>query len=71
VNDAAVTEYVELCEQIAAQSLFSEGDEQKLYDRLDRLWYREMSAVERSEAQQRLRMKAQAWASVHRTKDAS
>lgn len=61
MNDAVVAEYVELCEQIAAQSLFSEGDEQKLYDRLDRLWYGKMSDDDRSEAQHRLRTKAQAW----------
>jgi hypothetical protein len=61
VNEAVVAEYVELCEQIAAQSLFAEGDEEQLYDRLDRLWYDKMSSADRAEAQQRLHAKAQAW----------
>lgn len=66
MDAAVIAEYVELCELIAAQSLFSEGDEQKLYDRLDRLWYGKMSDDDRLEAQQRLRTKAQAWEAKRR-----
>lgn len=65
--EAVVTEYVELCERIAAEALFSEGAEDKLYDRLDRLWYVEMSAEDRALAQDRLRSKAEAWGAIRRT----
>jgi len=61
MSDGVVTEYVELCEQIAAEALFAEEVEQRLYDRLDQLWYAEMSAADREEAAGRLVAKASAW----------
>lgn len=61
MSDAAVAEYVDLCEQIAAEALFAEEVEQRLYDRLDRLWYAEMSVADREEAAARLVAKASAW----------
>jgi len=54
VNEAIVTEYVELNAQITVAALFSREVEQRYYDRLDQLWYTEMSAADRDEAQRRL-----------------
>lgn len=61
MNDAAILEYVDLCEQIAAEVLFSERAEHRLRDRIDQLWYTEMSEDDRAEAQARLNAKAKAW----------
>lgn len=66
MSDAIITEYVELCEQIAAEALFAEEVEQRLYDRLDRLWYAEMSAADREEAVNRLNSKAHVWDAAQR-----
>lgn len=71
MNDAIVTEYVELSEQIAAEVIFSERAEQRLYDRLDQLWYVEMSEDDRVEVQDRLRAKAQAWSTSRRAEGPS
>lgn len=61
MNTEAITEYLELSEQIAAEALFSEQTEQKLCDRLDQIWYAEMSEDDRAEALRQLRDKARAW----------
>lgn len=71
MNDVLVSEYVDLCEQIAAQALFSEWTEQRLCDRLDRLWHTEMTADDRAEAQARLNAKAQIWKTRRPERDAS
>lgn len=54
VNTALVTEYVDLCAQITAEALFSKEVEQRYYDRLDQLWYAEMTQADRYEAERRL-----------------
>ena len=54
MNEAIVTEYVELSGQITAEAMFSREVEQRHYDRLDHLWYAEMTDVDRAEAQRRL-----------------
>ena len=54
MNEALVIEYVELNGQIIAEALFSREVEQRYYDRLDRLWYAEMTQDDRVEAQKRL-----------------
>lgn len=61
MNEVVIAEYVELSEQIAAEALFSERIEQKLSDRLDQIWYAEMSIDDRIEALRQLRDKARAW----------
>jgi hypothetical protein len=62
VNDAAVTEYLSLRERIVVEALFAEAAvEQELYDRLDRLWYTEMTADDRREAEVQMAEKARAW----------
>lgn len=68
MNDVVIAEYVELSEQIAAEALFSERTEQKLCDRLDQIWYAEMSAEDRIEALRQLRDKARAWDTVRPAK---
>jgi len=54
MDTALVTEYVDLRSQIAAEALFAEEVEQRYYDRLDQLWYVEMTDAERDEAQRQL-----------------
>jgi hypothetical protein len=56
-----VTEYVDLCEQLAAIESVDEDAEQDLYARLDQLWYVEMTADEQHEAEDRLVAKARSW----------
>ena len=51
MNEALVTEYVELCVQLAALVVETE---ESFYTRLDQLWYAEMTDVDRAEAEQRL-----------------
>jgi hypothetical protein len=60
VNEAIVIEYVELSGQITAQAMFSREVEQRFYDRLDQLWYAEMTDDDRVEAQRRLSAPAKA-----------
>ena len=55
MNEALVIEYVELSGQITAEALFSKEVEQRYLDRLDQLWYAEMTEADRDEAQRRLR----------------
>jgi hypothetical protein len=69
VNDVVIAAYVELSEQLAVEVLFSERIEQKLYDRLDQLWYVEMSDDDRAEAQHRLHAKGQAWEVARRVEE--
>lgn len=54
MNPSLVAEYVDLCGQITAEAMFSKEVEQHYYDRLDQLWYSEMTQAERDEAQRRL-----------------
>jgi len=54
MNEAVVIEYVDLRAQVAAEVLFSEEVEQGYYDRLDQLWYIEMTEDDRAEALRRL-----------------
>jgi hypothetical protein len=62
VSDTIVSEYLDLCEQIAVEALFAEAAvAQGLYDRLDRLWYVEMTDAHRREAEVRLAAKGRAW----------
>jgi len=62
VRDAIVTEYLELCEQLAAAELVDEdADHQALYARLDQLWYVELLDDERYEVEDRLVAKARTW----------
>ena len=51
MNEALVTEYVELRARLAA---LDAETEQRLYVRLDQLWYAEMTEADRSEAERRL-----------------
>ena len=55
MNETIVVEYVELCARLA--SLDSEAEieaEERLYARLDQLWYAEMTGTDRAEAERRL-----------------
>ena len=60
MRDEVVVEYVDLCERLAATEIVERAD-QPLYDRLDHLWYLEMSDDERDEAEDRLVAGARAW----------
>jgi predicted DNA-binding ArsR family transcriptional regulator len=51
VNEAIVTEYVELCAQLSALDVETE---ERFYARLDTIWYTEMSAEDRAAAESRL-----------------
>ena len=64
MSEGLITEYLELCERIAAEALFAEAVEARLYARLDQLWYGEMSTADRVEAQAQLTARAQAWGAV-------
>jgi hypothetical protein len=52
MNEALVTEYVELWARLAALDVETEA---QVYARLDHLWYAEMTFLDRVEAEQRLR----------------
>ncbi len=52
MNNAAIIEYVNLCDQLEAALLTDQ--EGRLYDRLDQLWYSEMTEDDRIEADRRL-----------------
>jgi hypothetical protein len=54
VEQRLVAEYVDLCKQLAAKALPSKEVEQRFCDRLDQLWYAEMSEADRTEAQKRI-----------------
>lgn len=69
MNEPLVTEYVELCARLA--SLDSET-EQRFYSRLDQIWYAEMTAADRVEAEKRLSTlgsRDRAWHDSRRTED--
>jgi hypothetical protein len=51
MNEAVITEYVELCAQLSALDIETE---EKFYARLDALWYRELTGEDRTEAERRL-----------------
>jgi len=55
MNDALVTEYVELCAQLSGleHSGLDAETEDRLYAKLDKLWY-EMTDQERRESENRL-----------------
>jgi hypothetical protein len=61
VTAAIVVEYIELCERVVVEALFTEQVEAQLYERLDQLWYTQMTADDRAEAQIQLGAKARAW----------
>jgi hypothetical protein len=69
VRDEVVTEYVELCEQLAAAASIEEDAEERLYGRLDQLWYVEMMDDERAEAEDRLVARARTWHDARRSED--
>jgi len=70
MNDDAITEYVDLCEQLTATELLDhETAEAQLYARIDELWYAVMTEEERAEAEDRLVSKARAWHDARRVED--
>jgi len=69
MRDAIVTEYVELCEQLAAAEMIDDDAGQALHGRLDQLWYVEMTENERFEAVDRLVAGARAWHDARRAGD--
>lgn len=69
MNEALVIEYVELNGQITTEALFSKEVEQHYYDRLDQLWYVEMTQADRDEAQRRLHAPASKHHDDHRVED--
>lgn len=69
MNDVIVTEYVVLCERLAA---LDAAAEQGVYARLDQLWYAEMTEIEHAEAERRLYARPiaqQLWHEDRRTED--
>lgn len=61
MNEALVTEYVELHARLAA---IDAETEEHFYARLDQLWYAEMTETDHAEAEKRLRelgSKGRAW----------
>ena len=67
MNEQLVIEYVELCARLA--SLDAET-EQRFYARLDQIWYAEMTAADRAEAEKRLSVlgsKDRGWHDARRT----
>jgi len=71
MNEAIVIEYVDLCTRLAA--LDAETEDQ-LYARLHQLWYAEMTAADRAEAERRLAAvdsKDRAWHDARRIEDPS
>jgi len=78
MNETIVVEYVELCARLASfcarlASLDADaGVEAQHYGRLDELWYVEMTAADRAEAEKRLTVignKDRAWHDARRTED--
>ena len=57
MSEASIAEYIDLCSQLASVAP-DEVAEQRLYNRLDRLWYVEMSSSERIAAERMLAAKA-------------
>ena len=53
MNETIVVEYVELCARLASLDADAEAEAQH-YGRLDELWYVEMTADDRVEAEKRL-----------------
>ena len=53
-SSSPIAEYVDLCRRLAAEALTSEEAEQRHCDRLDQLWYAEMTEADRAEAQRRI-----------------
>lgn len=52
MNEAVLAEYMNLCEQLVTGN--PSTAENRLYARLDQLWYREMTDEDREEADKRL-----------------
>ncbi len=70
MNDELITEYVELCEQLAATELLDgQLAEASLYERLDQIWSEELTDEERRETEDRLVVKARQWHAARRTED--
>lgn len=70
MNDDLITEYVELCEQLAATELLDgQTAEPTLYERLDQIWNDELTDEERREVDDRLVAKARQWHDARRTED--
>lgn len=70
MNDDLITEYVELCEQIAATELLDGlTSEAPLYERLDQIWCEELTDEERRETEERLVAKARQWHDARRAED--
>ena len=70
MNEALVTDYVELCAQLAALDVETE---ERFYARLDQIWYAEMTEADRSEAERRLSAlgsKDRAWHDERSAEDA-
>ena len=69
MNEAIVTEYVELCARLASLDATTE---QRFYTRLDQLWYAEMTPDDRSEAERRLSVlgdRDRGWHDARRVED--
>jgi hypothetical protein len=49
-----IAEYVDLYARLAAEALTSKEAEQRFCERLDQLWYAEMTEADRAEAQKRI-----------------
>lgn len=70
MNEALVTEYVELCARLVA---IDSETEERFYARLDQIWYAEMTTTDRFEAEKRLSelgSKDRAWHDERRAEDA-
>ena len=69
MSDPLVTEYVKLCSQ-RTRLFVDEETERRLYDRLDRIWYAEMTVADRLEVERRLaatNAQDRAWHTAHHT----
>ena len=49
-----VAEYVDLCRRLAVEALLSAEAERRHCERLDQLWYAEMTEADRAEALRRI-----------------
>lgn len=71
MDEACVTEYVKLCTQRAALFV-DEETASRLCDRLDRIWYAEMTVADRMEVERRLaatNVQDRAWHTAHHTEN--
>lgn len=60
MRDEIVLEYVELSLRLHTRDDLSEEEEERIFTRLDRLWYAEMTQAERAAAEIQLIMKKEA-----------